>query len=56
MIADYGVMLFNGCCGLVPHDLRDDAQRVMLKNYPQSDFLARGFKRPGEDDPWWKLW
>ena len=37
-------------------DLRDDAQRVMLKNYPQSDFLARGFKRPGEDDPWWKLW
>ncbi|MFZ5506635.1 MAG: outer membrane protein assembly factor BamD [Pseudomonadota bacterium] len=37
-------------------DLRDDAQRVMMKNYPQSDFLARGFKRPGEDDPWWKLW
>ena len=35
-------------------DLRDDAQRVLTTNYPQSEYLARGFK--GKDDPWWKLW
>jgi outer membrane protein assembly factor BamD len=34
--------------------LRDDARRVMQANYPQSDFVTRGFKRA--DDPWWKLW
>ncbi len=37
-------------------DLRDDAERVMKKNFPDSDYLARGFKDPGVDDPWWKLW
>jgi outer membrane protein assembly factor BamD len=34
-------------------DLRDDTQRVFLKNYPNSRFLnpnARG------DAPWWKFW
>ena len=35
-------------------DLRDDAQRVLTTNYPQSEYLARGFK--GKDDPWWKVW
>ena len=35
-------------------DLRDDAQRVLTTNYPNSEYLARGFK--GKDDPWWKLW
>jgi outer membrane protein assembly factor BamD len=34
--------------------LRDDARRVMQANYPQSDYVTRGFKRA--DDPWWKLW
>lgn len=34
--------------------LRDDARRVLVANYPQSDYLSRGFK--GRDDPWWKLW
>ncbi len=34
--------------------LRDDAKRVLTTNYPNSEYLARGFK--GKDDPWWKLW
>ena len=35
-------------------DLRDAADRVMKKNFPQSKYLsAKGFKR---DVPWWKLW
>lgn len=34
-------------------DLRDDAERVMKKNFPKSDYYARGLDRP---EPWWKLW
>ncbi len=34
--------------------LRDDTQRVLLKNYPQTEYLTRGFK--GVSDPWWKVW
>ena len=34
--------------------LRDDAQRVLTTNYPQSAYLTGGFK--GKDDPWWKVW
>ena len=34
--------------------LRDDARRVMEKNYPQSEYLSRGGKK--EDRPWWKMW
>ena len=34
--------------------LRDDARRVMEKNYPSSDYLTRGFKP--NSDPWWKVW
>lgn len=34
--------------------LRDDAQRVLLQSYPNSSYLANGFK--GRDDPWWKFW
>ncbi|RZI71532.1 MAG: outer membrane protein assembly factor BamD [Variovorax sp.] len=34
--------------------LRDDAQRVLTKNYPQSEYMAKGFR--SKDDPWWKLW
>jgi outer membrane protein assembly factor BamD len=36
------------------NDLRDDTQRVLTKNYPQSEYLTRGFR--SKDDPWWKLW
>lgn len=34
--------------------LRDDAKRVLEKNYPQSDYLVHGFKT--KSDPWWKFW
>jgi outer membrane protein assembly factor BamD len=34
--------------------LRDDARRVLEKNYPQSTYLTRGSKSP--QDPWWKFW
>ncbi len=34
--------------------LRDDTLRVMRASYPNSEYLAQGFKRKG--GPWWKLW
>lgn len=34
--------------------LRDDAKRVLEKNYPQSEFLTRGAR--SNTDPWWKVW
>ncbi|MDD2844202.1 MAG: outer membrane protein assembly factor BamD [Rhodoferax sp.] len=34
--------------------LRDDTQRVLEKNYPQTPYLVRGFK--SRNDPWWKIW
>jgi outer membrane protein assembly factor BamD len=34
-------------------DLRDDAERVMRKNYPNSEYYVRGLNR---QEPWWKLW
>lgn len=34
--------------------LRDDARRVLEKNYPQSEYLSRGGKK--EDRPWWRFW
>lgn len=34
-------------------DLRDDTERVMRKNFPNSEFFSRGLDRT---DPWWKLW
>ncbi|MCX7175182.1 MAG: outer membrane protein assembly factor BamD [Proteobacteria bacterium] len=34
-------------------DLRDDTERVMRKNFPNSEFFARGLYPP---EPWWKLW
>ncbi|MGJ7520834.1 outer membrane protein assembly factor BamD [Variovorax sp. LT1P1] len=36
------------------NDLRDDARRVLTTNYPQSEYLSRGFR--SKDDPWWKVW
>jgi outer membrane protein assembly factor BamD len=34
--------------------LRDDAERVLRANYPDSAFLAAGFQ--GKDKPWWQFW
>ncbi|WIM06427.1 MAG: outer membrane protein assembly factor BamD [Candidatus Nitricoxidivorans perseverans] len=35
------------------NDLRDDAERVMRRNFPGSEYYKRGLNRP---EPWWKLW
>lgn len=35
------------------NDLRDDAERVMRKNFPSSEYYVRGLNR---QEPWWKLW
>ena len=35
------------------NDLRDDAERVMRKNFPKSEYYVRGLNRA---EPWWKLW
>jgi outer membrane protein assembly factor BamD len=34
-------------------DLRDDAERVMKKNFPNSAYYKRGLDKK---EPWWKLW
>ncbi len=35
------------------NDLRDDADRVFQKNFPNSVYLRGG---PKKDIPWWKIW
>jgi len=35
------------------NDLRDDSERVMRKNFPNSAYYTRGLER---QEPWWKLW
>jgi len=35
-------------------ELRDDAKRVLEKNYPQTSYLTQGLKP--KTSPWWKLW
>jgi len=35
------------------NDLRNDAERVMKKNFPNSVYLKGG---PKKDTPWWQLW
>jgi outer membrane protein assembly factor BamD len=35
------------------NDLRDDSERVMRKNFPNSVYYTRGLERK---EPWWKLW
>ena len=34
--------------------LRDDADRVLKQNYPESRFVREGIRRP--DSPWWQFW
>jgi outer membrane protein assembly factor BamD len=34
--------------------LRDDARRVLEKNFPESDYITGGVK--SQSGPWWKLW
>ena len=35
------------------NDLRNDAERVMRKNFPNSEYYVRGLD---QTIPWWKLW
>jgi outer membrane protein assembly factor BamD len=39
-------------------DLRDDAERVMRKNFPDSQYYTQGKDKPyvGKEVPWWQLW
>lgn len=46
-------IMVKGYDALGVNDLRDDADRVMRKNFPNSEYLKRGLDRP---TPWWKLW
>ena len=34
-------------------DLRDDADRVLKKNFPESTYFKKG---AGQSAPWWRLW
>ncbi len=35
------------------NDLRSDAERIMIKNFPKSKYLNGSYKR---DVPWWQIW
>lgn len=47
-------ILYKSYDALGMEQLRDDAKRILEKNFPQSDFLVNGGKPI--TDPWWKLW
>lgn len=47
-------ILYKSYDALGMEQLRDDAKRILGKNFPQSDFLVNGGKPA--TDPWWKLW
>jgi len=47
-------IIFKSYDALGMTQLRDDAKRVLEKNYPQTLYLTRGFK--SNSDPWWKVW
>ena len=47
-------IIFKAYDALNMPQLRDDAKRVLETNYPQSEYLTRGFK--AKSNPWWKFW
>ena len=47
-------ILYKSYDALGMDQLRDDAKRILEKNYPQSDYVLNGDKPKSE--PWWKLW
>jgi outer membrane protein assembly factor BamD len=47
-------IIIKGYDALGMTQLRDDARRVLDKNYPNSEYLTRGFKT--NENPWWKFW
>lgn len=46
-------LMVKGYDALGMKDLRDDAERVMRKNFPKSHYFNRA---ENQDEPWWKLW
>jgi outer membrane protein assembly factor BamD len=48
------VILVKSYDALGMKDLRDDAERVMLKNFPNSPYLRGG--GPGRGGSWWEIW
>lgn len=38
------------------NQLRDDARRVLVNNYPNSTYLDGAGGKPSSSSPWWKLW
>ena len=46
-------ILSNSYDRLGMNDLRDDADRIARKNFPDSRFYTNGLNR---ETPWWKLW
>jgi outer membrane protein assembly factor BamD len=47
------VILVRAYDALGMKELRDDAERVLLKNFPNSVYLKGGTGRKG---PWWAIW
>jgi outer membrane protein assembly factor BamD len=35
-------------------DLRNDAERVLMRNFPNSPYLKGG--APASSVPWWQIW
>ena len=48
------VILVKAYDALGMKDLRDDAERVMLKNFPNSPYLKGDPRQAGT--PWWQIW
>jgi outer membrane protein assembly factor BamD len=48
------VILVNAYDALGMKDLRDDAERVLKKNFPDSPYLKGGAKKGGAS--WWQIW
>ena len=46
-------IMIKGYDGMEMTDLRDDAERVMKKTFPDSIYYTQGLERKV---PWWKLW
>jgi outer membrane protein assembly factor BamD len=48
------VILVNAYDAMGVKDLRDDAERVLKKNFPDSAYLKGGPRKTGA--PWWQIW
>ena len=48
------VILVKAYDALGMKDLRDDAERVLMKNFPKSKYLKGDPRRPGTS--WWQIW